>query len=94
MPGIAGNINAAQEAGLPSILTRTTDSDLIDANRAAATAGFNGAGSPDEYPFASTLEGGAGARIADVPIREQRIQGGILSRFYQNNGIGDGDQFR
>jgi hypothetical protein len=94
MPGIAQNIQSAQDAGLPSILNRETEQAIIDANRAAATRGFRGPGSPDEYPFASTTQGGAGARVSGVPLIEQKIQGGILSRFYQDFGIGQGDSFQ
>ena len=93
MPTIARNIQSALDEGHPSVLNRTTDQDLISSNRAAATRGFEGAGSPDEYPFASTYQGGAGARVEEVPLGEQRIQGGVLSRFYAQNGIGEGDPF-
>ena len=81
VPGIAANINSAQAAGYPSVLTRITDKATRLANRAAATRGFSGVGSPDEYPFASTAEGGVGAQVADVPLIEQLRQGGVLSRF-------------
>lgn len=64
------------------------------ANRAAACAGFCGPGSPDLYPFASTLQGGADARVAGVPLQEQFIQGGALRAFYAKYGIGEGDPFR
>ena len=83
-PNIANNIKNAQANGAPSVLTSTTDSDLIAANRRAATAGFTGPQSPDEYPFASTYEGGAGAYVSSVPIQEQRIQGGSLGTFYRH----------
>ena len=51
-------------------------------------------GVPDEYPFASTYEGGKGAFVADVPQSEQNIQGGVLAQFYRIYGIQDGDQFK
>ncbi|MFC1466147.1 MAG: NucA/NucB deoxyribonuclease domain-containing protein [Candidatus Brachytrichaceae bacterium NZ_4S206] len=41
--------------------------------------GYTGLGSPDEYPFASTYEGDAGAQVKGVPLQEQRIQGGKLA---------------
>jgi hypothetical protein len=94
VPKIAANIRAAHAEGAPSILNRETDPAIIDANRDAATKGFVGEGSPDDYPFASTTQGGTGAKVADVPLGEQRSQGGTLSRFYQNNNIGQGDPFR
>lgn len=34
--------------------------------------------SRDEYPYASTFEGGTGATIAYVRVREQKVQGGEL----------------
>ncbi|MEO8265407.1 MAG: NucA/NucB deoxyribonuclease domain-containing protein [Ilumatobacteraceae bacterium] len=94
MPNIGRNIESAQQAGQPSVLARETDPAIINANRSAACAGFCGPGSPDEYPFASTTQGGAGAQVNGVPLAEQRIQGGVMSQFYQKNGIGQGDQFR
>lgn len=95
MPNIANNIESAQTSGgKPSVLTRTTNKTKIETNRNLACKGFCGEGSPDEYPFASTYEGGRGAQIQGVPIQEQRIQGGVLGRFYQNYDIRDGDRFR
>ncbi len=94
MPNIAENIQNAQANGAPDILTRTTDQARIAANRAAACIDFCGTGSPDEYPFASTYEGGKGAFVADVPQSEQNIQGGVLAQFYRIYGIQDGDQFK
>lgn len=76
------------------VLNRTTIEADIDANRSAACAGFCGRPlSPDEYPFASSMQGGAGAQIMGVPLKEQRIQGGVLSAFYRKFGIGHGDPF-
>ena len=94
MPEIADGIKDAQSRGAPDILTRTTDRAQIARNRAEATGGFSGVGSPDEYPFASTMEGGSGAFVKGVPLSEQRIQGGALSTFYRVNDIGHGDKFR
>jgi hypothetical protein len=48
----------------------------------------------DEYPFASTVEGGSGAFVTAVPVAEQHYQGGKLSSFFQNNSIAPGDKFR
>jgi len=41
----------------------------------------------DEYPFASTTQGGKNAIVAGVTIRENNRQGGMLSRFMQNNAL-------
>jgi len=47
----------------------------------------SGVTSCDEYPFASTQEGGRGNRarvsLRPVPVREQSVQGGRLSAFYR-----------
>jgi hypothetical protein len=37
----------------------------------------------DEYPYASTFQGGAGASTAAVPPGEQSAQGTLLSAFYR-----------
>ncbi len=94
MPNIARNIRNAQAKGAPQILTRTQDPTRIVSNRRTACAGFCGVGSPDEYPFATTYEGGKGAFVSGVPLQEQRIQGGTLHQFYEQFNIKDGDKFR
>ena len=92
MPAIAEHISDAQAAGHPSTLTKTTQAQG-EINRAAAIGSFNGIGSPDEYPFASTEQGGAGASVRGVPLREQQAQGGTLRQFYRRNNIQVGDSF-
>ncbi len=59
-------------------------------NRATAIAGnawrykpHLGLNSLDEFPFASTREGGGLALVAAVPLRENCIQGGLLGAFYR-----------
>lgn len=47
----------------------------------------------DEYPFASSMEGGAGARTMWVPINENNRQGEKMSGFYSNNQIQSGDNY-
>jgi len=48
---------------------------------------LNAAGdSCDEYPFASTNQGGAGAVLRCVPLSHNTIQGRQLSSFYAKNG--------
>lgn len=71
-------------------LTRTADLAHQNRNRALAQAGHPrppAGWSLDEYPFASTFEGGKGARIAVVPIREQSIQGGVIGQFYKKKQV-------
>ena len=43
----------------------------------------------DEYPYASTFEGGAGAHIAYVPSYENSSQGGSLGALYRTMKTGD-----
>lgn len=40
--------------------------------------------SVEEYPFASTVEGGSFASTGLVPLEEQYIQGGLLNAFYRS----------
>jgi hypothetical protein len=52
----------------------------------------------DEYPFASTREGGSALPAnsrgrAFVPAGEQRRQGGLINSFYSGNRVLDGDPF-
>jgi hypothetical protein len=48
----------------------------------------------DEYPYASTLEGGLGATIAEVPVWQQNIQKILLSSFYRANKMKPGSKFK
>jgi hypothetical protein len=91
-PAIAAHIRAAQAAGKPAILHRVLPTPRT--RRPGACRGWRGPGSCDEYPFASTVEGGPGkASIAGVPLPEQRLQGGDLAAFYRRHRIGNGDAF-
>ena len=91
-PAIAAHIRAAQAAGKPPLLHRLVP--VPRDRRPGACRGWRGPGSCDEYPFASTAEGGPGkASIAGVPLREQRRQGGDLLAFYRRHRIGNGDAF-
>jgi hypothetical protein len=94
MPYIARNINMAFKAGKPFVLHKVNQT-LAAANRAKACAGFQPSyqGSCDEYPFASSAEGGAGAQTQEVPLREQRCQGGTLRRQYAAQQIVDGSEY-
>lgn len=46
----------------------------------------------DEFPFASTLEGGSSTWLGRVPAWQQSVQGGLLSGLYR--GLSAGDRFR
>ncbi|KAL1957772.1 hypothetical protein VTO42DRAFT_5490 [Malbranchea cinnamomea] len=45
----------------------------------------------DEFPFASTKEGGKGAQLRCVPRKENSSEGGQLSRFYKK--LSNGEKF-
>ena len=96
MQAVCDNMyNANHNNNKPSQLTRTTDESRKKQNRKDSCGNMkpgNGM-SCDEYPFASTYEGGTGAVIAAVPIKENSSQGGQLSAFYRRNSIQDGDCF-
>jgi hypothetical protein len=47
----------------------------------------------EEFPFASTGQGGPGAYLTQVSIDEQRAQGRLLSSFYRQNAVGYGDPY-
>lgn len=77
-------------------LTRNTSKSAIRKNRRAALKGAK-KGPPgtslDEFPFASSAQGGAGASVAAIPVAEQCAQGGKMSAFYKKHNIGNGDSF-
>ncbi|MDQ3402546.1 MAG: NucA/NucB deoxyribonuclease domain-containing protein [Actinomycetota bacterium] len=98
MPFISRNISLAWGEGRQSILNRDAD----DNNRAARyrQSCRSGTykkqypkGSCDEFEFASSRQGGDGARVEEVPSREQSCQGGTLSTSYRYQQINDGDEF-
>ena len=87
MPFIARNTKLAWESGRPAVLTMNRPKQ--DANRAIAcprTFPTPHDGQCDEYPLASTNEGGRGARTEEVPKRENRCQGGSNVRQYPRDG--------
>jgi hypothetical protein len=92
---IAQNFDDAVANGAPTQLNRVSAA-ARDANRRAALRGQSPAPagqSLDEYPFACSAQGGCGSFVRSVPQGEQSYQGGLLSRFFQNNGVGVGDPF-
>ena len=50
-------------------------------------------GSCDEYPFASTNEGGARASRANVNLRQNQRGGALLGGFYKRQRVLTGDAF-
>ena len=96
-PEISENIYRAQEEGAPDVLHRETNKSLMKQNRKAALKGKRRerqGTSLDEYPFASSKEGGAGARVQEVSVSEQNSQGGKMAQFYRKNAIKDGDAYK
>ena len=94
-PEIGQNFDVAVANGAPTRLTRASLAQKV-ANRRAALRGQSRAPvglSLDEYPFASSVEGGAGSTVRAVPVGEQCYQGGVLSGFYKANGVKPGDVF-
>ncbi|WP_175482767.1 NucA/NucB deoxyribonuclease domain-containing protein [Actinokineospora iranica] len=94
MPFIARNISTAWKAGKPGVLTKDSTRESVN-RRQVCRPSFprpNG-GQCDEFPFASTRQGGEGAQEHEVPARENRCQGGTLGRRYDAAGIRDGDDF-
>jgi Deoxyribonuclease NucA/NucB len=98
---VARHIRDAQQDGYLSELTRLQDPPLQRAKRTAACAGLVGAPVPpeiqvrscDEYPFASSTEGGAGSSVRWVEARHNSSQGGTLSAFYKYQRVEAGTQF-
>jgi RHS repeat-associated protein len=88
MPAISLHVQASQQLGRPALLNRTWV--LKDFNRRVARMKcqlgidvmLNAGESCDEYPFASTYQGGFSSTVAGVPLIENHIQGGVLSIFY------------
>lgn len=89
MPFIARNTKLAWEEGLPAVLTMNRDKQETNRNAACPrklTRSYKHGGSCDEYPMASTEEGGAAARTEEVPARENGCQGGSYVRQYPPDG--------
>jgi hypothetical protein len=61
-------------------------------NRAAAVRGFGSAfpNTWDEYPFASSVQGGSFTSVSPVPLWQNCVQGGIISACYKIEKIKPG----
>jgi hypothetical protein len=103
MPQIAAHIADAQAMGYPSILTyrKLSPYKLQQKGKRMKRIGAGcddfvpttPGGSCDEYPFATTYEGGSGSSIREVPQTEQNTQGTEYIVFLRANKIQDGDRF-
>ncbi|GEM_PF-2664856 len=84
-PNIYNHTLSSFRKGKPTVLHYDSDKSRRNDRRKAALKGKDYMREPgkslDEYPYASTFEGGEGAEVAAVPIREQSIQGGQLGGF-------------
>ncbi len=88
IPAVAAHVNMAQLLGYPRILTRATVAQKIR-NRRDALKNHGRAGrlngvrmSWDEYPFAGSNQGGFGASVVSVPLKQNSMQGTIIGACY------------
>jgi hypothetical protein len=95
MPFIARNISTAWEAGKPGVLTKNNKAGEMANRKWVCRQSFPRphGGQCDEFPFASTQQGGEGAQEHEVPPRENQCQGGTMVRQYATAQINDGDSF-
>jgi hypothetical protein len=95
MPFIARNITMAFGAGKPDTLTRGTPAQQAANRKVVCLRSFprTHGGQCDEFPFASSVEGGAGAQQQEVPPRENQCQGGTINAAYRREGIVPGDRY-
>ena len=95
MAFIARNIKLAWAEGKPSILHRESANSRAKRGKVCGSS-FRKTfprGSCDEFAFASSREGGAGARAEEVHEDEQDCQGGTISSAYQHRPINEGDAY-
>ena len=99
IPGVAAHVESAQGSNPTWLVLQRASRGQARINRRAAIGGIPAAGmspngvpwSLDEYPFASSLQGGRYASVAAVPLHENLIQGGIIaaSYFLENIKVGE-----
>jgi len=87
IPFIARNTQLAWESGRPGVLTMNR-AKQDENRRIACPRSFSKkyGGQCDEYPMASTGEGGGSARTEEVPGRENSCQGGMYGAQYPKDG--------
>ncbi|MFD5318538.1 DUF6531 domain-containing protein [Streptomyces sp. NPDC127098] len=96
----ADNFLRATENGAPALVTyaQRTESQSRRVRRQAQAGRprprrFASDGTWEEYPFASTFEGGAGATLTLSPQSVNSSHGNALGQFYEDAGLSRGDQF-
>ena len=86
IPDVANHIANAQSLGYPGLPIPLTRCSPTQANihRADAIKGLGSAfpNSWDEYPFASSWQGGSFTSVSPVPLWQNCVQGGIISACY------------
>lgn len=87
MPFIARNTKLAWESGSPATLTMNRPKQTTNRAKACPRSFPKPHGGQcDEYPMASTDEGGAQARAEEVPGRENQCQGPTYGAQYPKDG--------
>jgi RHS repeat-associated protein len=96
----ANNDLRALQNGAPAILTRRQASEATFRQvrrhaqaHAPRPRRFASNATWEEYPFASTYEGGAGATLTLSPGSVNSSHGNALKQFYQDAGVLDGNRF-
>lgn len=95
-PGVNDNLAEALARGESPIVERLTGRRNIRRNRRQAQQGLDRPPAEmtwEEFPFASSSQGGRGAITTLVERAENNRQGGFLSAFYAKHGIQNGDPF-
>ena len=90
------NMQSKLDPNNEKVLTRQTSRSAIRKTRKAALKGVKKAGkqkSLDEFPFASSKEGGEGANVKAIKRKEQNKQGGKMSGFYKKHKIKNGQKY-
>jgi RHS repeat-associated protein len=95
-PNIYKNLLKSLASGKP--MTITYDANRQNARQRRREALKNTPPKPgsdrDEYPYASTKEGGKGADVNYVPTSENRKHGGFIGALVVANNMQTGDQFQ
>jgi hypothetical protein len=96
-PGVASNLDAHILGGGSPLVDRLTGRNAIRRNRSDAQRGLNRPQpgmSWEEFPFASTRQGGSGATLSQIPLSENVSHGrDSLWPFYRDTPVAAGDTF-
>lgn len=89
------HVNAITQKGKPIYLTYDSNKSNAKTRRYAATKMYPKINlyQRDEYPYACTMEGGAGASVEQVPQIENWRHGGDLGQLVLKNNMQTGDVF-